>query len=123
MSVTILASQYTQFQNSFGQGEAQNYAEAAGLLFSHDFKKIANGQEQVSNLTMLLPQLETVKGFAGNWTIKNQETIPSQDNTKCTIKYSLDSQKAGRFEAIAILTIADNKIKEIDEIFYQCASL
>lgn len=119
MTIVALAEQYNQFQHSFGQGAENDYEGVVEKLFSPTLKKLANGNVLASQRAELLTQLNEVKDIAGKWTIESQEIIPSLDNTKCTIKYSLSSQKAGRFEIIAIITAPQGRIDRIDEIFYQ----
>ncbi|MCE3231651.1 MAG: hypothetical protein K0R76_270 [Alphaproteobacteria bacterium] len=119
MSIAALAEQYNQFQQAFGQGEDQDYERTINSLFSHDFKKIANGDELTSNRSQLLSQLAGIKEFAGKWTIQSHEIIPSHDNKNCTIRYLLNSEKAGNFEIIAILKVSGGQINQINEIFYK----
>jgi hypothetical protein len=119
MSIFTLAEQYNQFQHAFGQGVEKDYVDIIARLFSPKFIKIANGNELARERSELLKQLSSVKEFAGNWSIKSHEIIPSLDNKKCTIKYSLQSEKAGQFFIIAILTATDGQIDKIDEVFYQ----
>lgn len=119
MSVAALAEQYNQFQHAFGQGVAKDYESLIATLFTPKFKKIANGNELATERSHLLAQLLGVKDFAGSWSIQSQEIIPSQDNKKCTIKYALKSERAGQLIVIAILTLSQGKIDQIDEVFYQ----
>jgi hypothetical protein len=122
MSVVMLAEQYNQFQHAFGQGDNKDYEKIINELFSPHFKKIANGDELTSTRSQLLSQLNGVKDFAGQWIIESHEIIPSQDDKKCTIRYCLDSEKAGKFEIIAILKMSEGKIEQINEVFYKQAS-
>ncbi len=122
MTISKLAEQYNQFQHAFGQGDVLNYENMINALFSPKFKKVANGNELVSERTQLLSQLMTVKDFAGKWSIQKVEIIPAQDGIKCTIRYFLNSEKARRFEVIAILSASHSQIDRIDEIYYQEAS-
>jgi len=119
MTIVALAEQYNQFQHAFGQGVSKDYDALINALFSPKFKKIANGNELAAERAQLLSQLLAVKDFAGSWAIQSQEIIPSHDNTKCTIRYFLTSEKAGRFDVIAILSASEGQIERIDEIFYQ----
>lgn len=119
MSISTVAEKYNQFQHAFGQGDEHNYEDLINSLFSPQFKKIANGAELAGERTQLLSQLNSVKDFAGSWTIQSQEIIPSHDNTKCTVRYFLSSEKSGRFDVIAILSASNGQIDRIDEIFYQ----
>jgi hypothetical protein len=119
VSIKILAENYNQFQHDFGQSLSKDYAKEIEGLFTPNVIKVANGNELVDGRASLLPQLNGVKEFAGNWTIHNQEVIPSADNTKCTIRYDLKSEKAGHFEVIAILSAKDGQIARIEEVFYQ----
>lgn len=118
-SISTLAASYHEFQHKFGQNEDQDYETIIPSLFSPDFKKIANGKELVSDRTKLLSQLMDAKNFAGKWTILPEETIPSKDNTKCTIRYLLNSEKGGQFEVIAILSAPNGQIEHIEEVYYQ----
>jgi hypothetical protein len=72
-----------------------------------------------SERARLLPQLKGVKDFAGAWSIQSLEIIPSADNAKCTIRYYLNSEKAGQFEVIAILSAKVGLIDRIEEVYYQ----
>jgi hypothetical protein len=119
MSISSIAEQYNQFQHAFGQGIVKDYEGLINDLFSPNFKKLANGNELAGERAQLLSQLIGVKEFAGNWTIQSQEIIPSLDNNKCTIRYFLDSEKAGQFEVIAILSAPHGQIERIEEVFYQ----
>ena len=119
MTVLALAEQYNQFQHAFGQGVEKDYEAIINTMFTSKFKKIANGNELASERSQLLAQLFSVKDFAGKWAIESQEIIPSQDNTKCTIRYFLASEKAGRFEVIAIIRANNGQIDRIDEVYYQ----
>ncbi|MBX9804218.1 MAG: hypothetical protein K2Y18_00505 [Alphaproteobacteria bacterium] len=119
MSIQELAQRYNQFQHDFGQGVSHDYEKVINTLFSQNFKKIANGIELLPERAQLLPQLNGVKDFAGTWAIQSQEIIPSFDNMKCTIRYSLKSEKAGEFDVIAILKAHQGQIEQIDEIYYQ----
>ncbi|HQS84061.1 MAG: hypothetical protein B7Y25_03805 [Alphaproteobacteria bacterium 16-39-46] len=69
--------------------------------------------------TKLFSQLKGAKDFAGKWTILSQEIIPSKDNIQCTLRYYLDSEKAGRFEVIAIISAPNGQIERIEEVYYQ----
>lgn len=124
MSVSLLAEKYNKFQQDVGQGthgggDLSVFEEVVNTLFSSQFKKVANGSELAGDRAQLLPQLKAVKDFAGNWQVDSQLVIPSQDNTKCTIRYFLNSEKAGRFDVIAILTSSNGQIDRVDEVFYQ----
>jgi hypothetical protein len=119
MTINTLAERYNQFQHEFGQDLDQDYDDIINHLFASDFKKIANGNELAGERAQLLPQLKGVKEFAGTWSIQCVENIPSADDEKCTIRYYLNSQKAGQFEVIAILSARQGLIHRIDEVFYQ----
>ena len=119
MLVSDLAEKYNQFQHAFGQGKAQNYEILIETLFSPHFKKIANRKELVSERPNLLSQLTGLKDFSGNWVIQSLDIIPSYDTTKCTIRYFLNSEKAGNFEIIAILSTLYDQIDRIEEVYYQ----
>jgi hypothetical protein len=119
MLTKTLAERYNHFQHDFGQNVGQDYEEIVNTLFTPDFKKIANGNELASERARLLPQLKGVKDFAGAWSIQSLEIIPSADNAKCTIRYYLNSEKAGQFEVIAILSAKVGLIDRIEEVYYQ----
>ena len=119
MSVQALAERYNYFQHDFGQDVDHDYEDLISKLFNADFKKIANGNELVSERSQLLTQLRSTKEFAGSWSIHSLEIIPSADDEKCTIRYSLNSEKAGQFEVIAILSAQQSLIHRIDEVYYQ----
>lgn len=119
MTSKTLAEQYNQFQNNFGQDSSQDYDDIILKLFTADFKKVANGNELAQERAQLLAQLNSVKDFAGTWSIQTLDIIPSADDRKCTNRYYLKSEKAGQFEVIAILSIRQGQIHRIDEIFYQ----
>jgi len=121
MSIQTLAERYNSFQHSFGQDVAHDYDDLISTLFTADFTKIANGDELASERSQLLTQLRSTKEFAGTWSIQSVEIIPSADEAKCTIRYFLNSEKAGQFEVIAILSAKQNLIHRIDEIYYQKA--
>ncbi|MBS0186245.1 MAG: hypothetical protein JSS34_07940 [Proteobacteria bacterium] len=118
-SVLKLAETYTQFQHDFGQDVPKDFNAISETLFLPIFKKIANGEELVSDRSKLLNQLKGVRDFAGKWTIESKEIIPSKDNTKCTLHYLLHSEKAGDFEVIAILRASKGKIGQIEEVYYK----
>jgi hypothetical protein len=120
MTIANLAKSYNNFQNEYGQSMRPDYEEIINELFSADLKKVANGQELVAKREGLGQQLADVKAFAGNWTINANVIIPSIDNKQCTIRYILSTEKAGKFDVIAILSSANGKqIDAIDEIYYQ----
>jgi len=120
MSIESLAKKYNKFQNDFGQGAAEDFPTIISQLFSPAFTKTANKSVLVPKRDDLNKQLTDVKGFAGNWSINETFLIPSADNTKCTIRYSLVSEKAGTFDVIAVLSSVDSQhIDSVDEIFYQ----
>lgn len=119
MTNETLAAQYNQFQNDFGQDVGQDYENIIRRLFTPDLEKVANGNKLANERAQLLPQLNSVKDFAGAWSIQTIEIIPSADNTKYTNRYSLKSEKGGQFEIIAILSIREGQIHRIDEIYYQ----
>ena len=123
MSIDSLAHRYNEFQNKFGQSSNSSSEECSSTInniFDDHFKKIANGVVLVAKKAELFNQLSSVKEFAGNWSILEIENIPSADNKKCTMRYILQSEKAGLFEVIAIMSSADGcKIDCIDEIYYQ----
>jgi len=120
MSVKELAKKYNKFQNNFGSNNESDCKSIIEDLFSHEFKKVANGQILISRKDEIENQLNGVKDFAGNWSITEKLIIPSQDNKICTIRYLLESEKAGIFDIIAILTSSNgSKIDSIDEIYYQ----
>jgi hypothetical protein len=120
MTIANLAKAYNNFQNDYGQSISPDYEEIINELFSVDFKKVANGQELVAKRDGFGQQLAGVKAFAGNWIINANIIIPSVDNKQCTIRYILSSEKAGKFDVIAILSSNNGKqIDTIDEIYYQ----
>jgi len=120
MTIANLAKSYNNFQNDYGQALHPDYEEIINELFSADLKKVANGQELVAKREDLGQQLAGVKAFAGNWTIDAKIVIPLVDNKQCTIRYILSSEKAGKFDVIAILSSSNGKqIDAIDEIYYQ----
>ncbi len=120
MTIANLAKSYNNFQNEYGQSMRPDYEGVINELFSVDLKKVANGQELVAKRDGLGLQLAGVKAFAGKWTINANVIIPSIDNKQCTIRYILCSEKAGKFDVIAILSSANGKqIDAIDEIYYQ----
>ena len=121
MSIQILAERYNYFQHDFGQNVDHDYDDLICTLFTADFKKIANGNELACERSQLLKQLKSAKEFAGTWSIQSLEIIPSADEAKCTIRYFLNSENAGQFEVIAILSAKQNLIHRIDEIYYQKA--
>lgn len=122
MFVKQLAEKYNEFQNSFGQSKEEDYQKIVEDLFVNSFAKVANNNCLVAKREDLLAQLLEVKNLAGAWKVIEKDTIPSQDNKKCTIRYILETEKAGAFDVIAILSIAPgNKIERIDELFYQMA--
>jgi hypothetical protein len=115
-----LAEAYNEFQKNYGQSVALDYGAIIEKLFSREFKKIANGAELVSKRENLEAQLAGVKDFAGEWTIEAKMIIPSACNKKCTIRYELSSEKAGRFDIMAVIGSEDGrKIDLVDEVFYQ----
>jgi hypothetical protein len=123
MSVKSLAERYNQFQHDFGQGLSEDFDQQIDDLFHASFKKVANGQELVGKRDQLLAQLRGVKEFAGNWTIDSLDILACDDQSKCTIRYILTSEKAGQFEVIAIMSAQQGRIESIIEVFYQIPRL
>lgn len=122
MLVKQLAEKYNEFQNSFGQSKEENYQKIVEGLFVNTFHKNANNSCLVAQRDELLGQLLEVRNAVEGWKVSEKEIIPSQDNKKCTIRYVLETKKAGSFDVIAILKIAsEGKIEGIDEVFYQIA--
>lgn len=119
MIMKELAERYNQFQHDFGQNQTLDYGKIIERLFAPHFKKVVNGNELVHERQDLLCQLETVRNSSGSWSIQTLELIPSADNKKCTIWYCLESEKAGKFFIMAILTGSHDYIDRIDEIYYQ----
>ncbi|MBX9585976.1 MAG: hypothetical protein K2X50_01845 [Gammaproteobacteria bacterium] len=119
MSIKVYAERYNEFQHQLGQGVEQDYEAIITELFSPEFKKTANGDVLVSNRSQLFSQCENCREMAGKWTIQSTDIIPSADNTQCTIRYLLTSEKAGQFDVIAIMTISNGLIDRVDEVYYQ----
>ncbi len=115
-----LAHVYNEFQNNYGQSIFLDYKHVIENLFSPDFKKIANGSLLVPQRDRLEEQLASVKEFAGSWIIERKNVIASANNNQCAIRYILNSDKAGKFDVIAIIKSDDGKkIDHVDEIYYQ----
>lgn len=113
-----LVDVYNSFQQAYGKEVSLNYPFLIELIFSKDFKKIANQEELVSDRAGLEPQLENVKALFGSWEKEVKYIIPSACGTKCTLRYTLKSEKAGDFDVFAVLTSQDGKhIDVIDEIY------
>lgn len=122
MSIKSYAERYNEFQHQLGQGVEQDYESIINALFAPDFTKIANGDILVSNRSQLFSQCKNCRDMAGKWTIQSTDIIPSSDNTQCTIRYMLTSEKAGQFDVIAIMSISNGLINRVDEIYYQPGS-
>jgi len=117
-SIADLARRYNEFQQSFGQSEDKNYPGIIEGLFSPGFQKIANTQILVNGRDNLESQLSGVRAAADGWTVLVKEIIPSANNEKCTIYYSLVSKKLGTFDVIAILTSSDRThIDSVREVY------
>ncbi len=119
MSIKILAERYNEFQHQLGQGVEQDYETIINALFSPEFTKIANGDVLVTNRSQLLSQCKNCREMAGKWTIQSTGIIPSADNAQCTIRYLLNSEKAGQFDVIAIMSLSNGLIDRVDEVYYQ----
>jgi hypothetical protein len=115
-----IAEQYNNFQNDFGSGLDKDFDTIIDELFASDFKKIANGQELVSEAAHLHAQLISAKGMLGSFSINPVYIFQSSDGKHFTNRYIIETAKAGNFEVIAIMTIDDQKhISLIDEVYYQ----
>ncbi len=119
MSIESLAIRYNEFQSDYGSHASKDYPSIIENLFSPEFRKTANGQILTHQASELEGQLLSVRNFAGTWSIHPKEIIPSACDKKCTIEYTLTSEKAGTFHVIAILTAKDQKIDSIHEVYYQ----
>ena len=87
-------------------------------MFSKDFKKVANQEELVSAREGLEPQLANAKAIFGSWSKEVNYIILSECGTKCTLRYTLESAKAGDFDVFAVISSHDGKqIDAIDEIY------
>jgi len=116
--IAELATAYNEFQHSYGQSEEKDYPAVIEKLFSPGFEKTANTQRLVNGRDNLEPQLSSVRAAAEGWNILVKEMIPSADNKKCIISYSLVSKKLGTFDIIAILTSSDGAhIDSVTEVY------
>lgn len=120
MSIEHLAHQYNQFMADFGSGKEIDYTALMEKLFNPDFEKIANGIILTFGMKELENQLNEVKKTIGGWTIETIKILPSTNNKECTIRFLAETEKAGKFDVLAILYADNNmKINKIDEIYYQ----
>lgn len=124
MSVIDLAKQYNQFQKDVGEHADANIDRVISELFSESFKKIANGSLLVATRDDLKNQLFEVRQHAGKWTIDVKEILAFQDPQRCLMRYHLASVNFGLFDVMATLRAnTSGMIAEIDELYYQKASL
>lgn len=118
--ISLLGRRYNTLQTRMGKEEGQEWQEEVSLLFSSFFKKVANGEILVAKASDLMSQIEQCRALAGAWTIEVIYVIPAKDNTSCTIRYVLRSEKAGDFDVIALLKSQNGiHIDQIDEVYYQ----
>ena len=120
MSIQHLAQQYNDFMSCFGSGVEIDQSVLIEKLFTADFQKIANGIILTLGRKELENQLTEIKEKTGNWTIETKKILPSADNKECTIRFMAETEKAGKFDVLAVLSSEDNlQISKIDEIYYQ----
>ena len=120
MSISELAKQYNSFQENFCKTCEADLADVISGLFEDKFQKIANGAVLVANRNGLADQLSEVKNIAGKWALDVKDIIPSRDDKKCTIRYVISTEKAGKFDVLAVLSSNNGmQISKIDELFYQ----
>lgn len=120
MSIQHLAQQYNEFMTYFGAAANINKSLLIEKLFTTDFQKIANGIILTVGRKELENQLTEIKKTTGNWTIEPLKISPAANNKECTIRFMAETEKAGKFDVIAILSSEDNlQINKIDEIYYQ----
>lgn len=120
LKITEIGSKYNDFQDNFGQKNDKEFELNISNLFAENLKKIANGEVLVSGKSNLAPQLQSIRDAVGGWKIHPKFVIPSSDGKQCTIRYIIDSNKAGKFDIISVLSIdKDGKIYLIDEVYYQ----
>ena len=119
MPIQDLATQYNDLQKEMGKAGDHDWSGRINTLFSEDFTKTSNGDLFVKNRAELPEQISKCREEAGLWKIEEKEIIPSLCTQKCTIRYSLISNKLGKFEVVAILRSRDgHQIEAIEEIFY-----
>lgn len=88
-------------------------------LFSEHFTKKANGSLLVENRDKLKSQAYECLKEAGSWTLTVKEIIPSFEGTKCTLRYTLTTEKAGAYDVIALLCSKDGRhIDYVEEFYY-----
>lgn len=122
MSIQELGHQYNAIQKEMGRPGTSGWVSTLPTLFSSQFHKIANGTVLVQNRSELEKQILQCREDAGPWQIEEKEMIPSQDNSKCTLRYVISTEKAGKFDVIAILSSTNGRqIDSVDEVFYQIA--
>jgi chemotaxis regulatin CheY-phosphate phosphatase CheZ len=120
MSIQHLAQQYNEFMTNFGAATEIDQSQFIEKLFTADFQKIANGIILTLGRKELENQLIEIKKTTGSWTIEPIKISPAANNKECTIRFMAETEKAGKFDVIAILSSEDNvQISKIDEIYYQ----
>lgn len=113
-----LIDTYNAFQNNYGQATDEDFEATIADLFSSEFRKVANGVELVTKREGLQKQLAQAKNFAGNWRVEPTEVLPVETQNKCTLRYFLHTERAGKLDVIAIITSKDGlKIDVIDEVY------
>ncbi|MBA4749465.1 MAG: hypothetical protein H2057_02475 [Alphaproteobacteria bacterium] len=118
--VSLLGHGYNALQARMGKEGGQEWQEEVSLLFAPSFKKIANGEVLVAKASDLISQIDQCRALTGPWTLEVIYVIPAKDNTSCTIRYVLRSEKAGDFDVIALLKSQNGThIDQIDEVYYQ----
>lgn len=117
-----VAEQYVTFLNQAGQSDTPITDEEILKFFSHDVQKIENGKTTLSSAKDLPPNWTSVRKAVGKWTVKLNQSIPSQEEQVCTIVISWTAEKVQDLHmTMAILRInPQRKITEIFEVWNKC---
>lgn len=118
MTIEII-KQYNSFQNDYGQSKLRDFKTDS--LFTTNFSKTVNGKSIVESSSKLLKQLGEVKNSTGSWEIQPIEIQPFLNDKKRYLNcYQLNSEKAGSFYIMSIVTVNENNlIDQINEVYYQ----
>jgi hypothetical protein len=115
-----IVEKYNQFQNQYGANANQDHSKIIEDLFMPGFNKIANGQIIASKRDELNAQLQSIVEFAGKFEMNITRIIPSANKHDFVVRYILTTEKAGKFDVMAVIFSKDGiKIDNIDEIYYQ----
>ncbi len=113
-----LASSYIHFLKNVVSSDAKNVTDIIAEHTTSNVKKIVNNETVCENVEGLSEQLISVREMAGRIDINLVNFCNDLENNKCSVRYMLDSELAGNFSTLAIVTYDDNKkIVEIDEIY------